>query len=91
MDRPRRHEEWLPRMPGAFPESESAPLGPTRSLGSDDSVSSLQENSDLYVAVMGTTGAGKSTFISHCTREEVRIGHDMESCESGPGPSSFLL
>lgn len=36
---------------------------------------------DVFIAVMGVTGAGKSTFISTLTDEEVEIGHDMESCE----------
>ena len=37
---------------------------------------------DLYIAVMGMTGVGKSTFISKCTDEEVIIGRGMQSCES---------
>ncbi|OBS29432.1 hypothetical protein FPOA_03369 [Fusarium poae] len=38
--------------------------------------------SDIFIAVMGMTGAGKSTFISHCTEEEVRISEPgaLESC-----------
>ncbi|KAF6824170.1 hypothetical protein CPLU01_11017 [Colletotrichum plurivorum] len=33
---------------------------------------------DVYIAVMGVTGAGKSTFISHCTQSQVKVGHDLE-------------
>ncbi|KAF4450875.1 GTP binding domain protein [Fusarium austroafricanum] len=28
----------------------------------------------VYVALMGLTGAGKSTFINHCTKQEVEVG-----------------
>lgn len=38
------------------------------------------DNEDIYIAVMGVTGAGKSTFISHCTEAEVPVGHNLESC-----------
>lgn len=37
--------------------------------------------SDVFIAVMGVTGAGKSTFISKCTEKEVRIGHNLQACE----------
>ncbi|KAH6869155.1 hypothetical protein B0T10DRAFT_594986 [Thelonectria olida] len=38
--------------------------------------------SDVFIAVMGMTGAGKSTFISHCTEEEVAISDPgaLQSC-----------
>lgn len=38
---------------------------------------------DLIVAVMGVTGAGKSTFISHCTSgsQGPVISHGITSCE----------
>ncbi|KAK0099504.1 hypothetical protein ONS96_008343 [Cadophora gregata f. sp. sojae] len=35
---------------------------------------------DLFVALMGVTGAGKSTFISHCTEENVGVGDGLKSC-----------
>jgi hypothetical protein len=40
--------------------------------------------SDVFIAVMGMTGAGKSTFISHCTDEEVAISDPgaLQSCKS---------
>jgi len=34
---------------------------------------------DVLLAVMGVTGAGKSTFISLLTKENVQIGHGLES------------
>lgn len=39
--------------------------------------------SDIYIAVMGVTGAGKSTFISACTEKEVKVGHDLQACTQG--------
>ena len=36
---------------------------------------------DVYVAVMGVTGAGKSTFIEKLTGKEVNIGHGLFSCK----------
>ncbi len=40
--------------------------------------------SDMFIAVMGVTGVGKSTFISHLAERAVKIGHDMEACEQTP-------
>jgi putative protein kinase ArgK-like GTPase of G3E family len=36
---------------------------------------------DIVIAVMGITGVGKSTFISHLTDEDVVIGRGLASCE----------
>ncbi|KAK4133946.1 hypothetical protein BT67DRAFT_422637 [Trichocladium antarcticum] len=36
---------------------------------------------DIVVAVMGVTGAGKTTFISHFA-PEAKVGHGLESCTS---------
>ncbi|OTA56918.1 hypothetical protein K449DRAFT_387310 [Hypoxylon sp. EC38] len=43
----------------------------------------VPQASDIYIAVMGVTGAGKSTFISACTEKEVKIGHDLQACTQG--------
>jgi ABC-type uncharacterized transport system ATPase component len=35
-----------------------------------------------FIAVMGVTGAGKSTFIQWASgNSDVEIGHDLKSCE----------
>ena len=36
---------------------------------------------DVYVAVMGVTGAGKSTFIEKLTGKEINVGHGLFSCK----------
>ncbi|KAF9054893.1 P-loop containing nucleoside triphosphate hydrolase protein [Panaeolus papilionaceus] len=35
---------------------------------------------DVLIAVMGPTGAGKSTFINDVSGHQVIIGHDLDSC-----------
>ena len=35
--------------------------------------------SDVYIAVMGITGSGKSTFVSICSERDAPIGLDLES------------
>ncbi|KAI0100423.1 P-loop containing nucleoside triphosphate hydrolase protein [Nemania sp. FL0031] len=35
---------------------------------------------DLWIAVMGVTGSGKSTFIKKLTKGDIEIGHDLEAC-----------
>ncbi|KAH7114770.1 hypothetical protein B0J13DRAFT_681560 [Dactylonectria estremocensis] len=37
---------------------------------------------DIFIAVMGVTGSGKSSFISLCSKKSVKIGHDLTSCTS---------
>ncbi|KAF1830684.1 hypothetical protein BDW02DRAFT_650469 [Decorospora gaudefroyi] len=38
---------------------------------------------DVFIAVMGMTGAGKSTFIEHCTKTPKSLsGHELISCTS---------
>lgn len=36
---------------------------------------------DVYIAVMGVTGSGKSSFISLCSGKTVEVGHRLEACE----------
>ncbi|PPR07081.1 hypothetical protein CVT24_010982 [Panaeolus cyanescens] len=37
---------------------------------------------DIIIAVMGPTGAGKSTFIKNATGYDLKIGNELESCTS---------
>ena len=39
----------------------------------------------VYIAIMGVTGAGKSSFISLLCDTKVEIGHDLDSCTSEVG------
>jgi ABC-type lipoprotein export system ATPase subunit len=41
----------------------------------------LQSKDDIIIAIMGVTGAGKSTFISLLSDEKIEIGHGLQSCE----------
>ena len=44
-------------------------------------VSVLCRPNSLFFLVVGTTGSGKSTFISTCARKKLKIGHDLQSCK----------
>lgn len=35
---------------------------------------------DVIIALMGVTGVGKSTFISHCTNKPIAINSGLQSC-----------
>jgi ATPase subunit of ABC transporter with duplicated ATPase domains len=41
----------------------------------------LCSKDDIVIAVMGVTGAGKSSFISLLSDEDIGIGHGLQSCE----------
>ncbi|PON28999.1 hypothetical protein TGAM01_v202107 [Trichoderma gamsii] len=43
----------------------------------------------VVIALMGGTGAGKSTFISLLTDEDVGIGHNLQSCTTEVGVYNF--
>ncbi|KAK0510284.1 hypothetical protein JMJ35_007678 [Cladonia borealis] len=45
---------------------------------------------DVYVAVMGVTGAGKSTFIEKLTGEEVNVNHGLVSCTADVEEYTFV-
>jgi len=42
---------------------------------------------DIIIAVMGITGSGKTTFISHFT-DNAEIGHNLTSCKLVPSTLS---
>ncbi|KAH7189594.1 uncharacterized protein B0J16DRAFT_117437 [Fusarium flagelliforme] len=37
---------------------------------------------DIFIAVMGITGSGKSSFIAKCSGKKIEIGHSQNSCTS---------
>lgn len=51
-------------------------------LADDGAAAESSQHRDVYIALMGVTGAGKSTFISKCTQEKIEIGETLESCKS---------
>jgi flagellar biosynthesis GTPase FlhF len=40
---------------------------------------------DVFIAILGVTGAGKSTFISKCSEKQVAIGHNLQACTQEVG------
>lgn len=36
---------------------------------------------DVYIAVMGLTGSGKSSFIRDATGQDVRVCDDFDACK----------
>ena len=36
---------------------------------------------NIFMAVMGVTGSGKSSFIKLCSQTEVNVGHGLQACE----------
>ncbi|PMD31450.1 hypothetical protein L207DRAFT_441988 [Hyaloscypha variabilis F] len=52
--------------------------------------SSDAQNADIVIAVIGMTGAGKSSFIASVTgREDIQVGHDLYSETSEVRPYRF--
>ncbi|KAI1412212.1 P-loop containing nucleoside triphosphate hydrolase protein [Hypoxylon sp. FL1857] len=49
----------------------------------------VPEKNDLVIALMGTTGSGKSSFIKLCTGRDVVVGHDLKSCTQDVQTYSF--
>ncbi|KAH7360313.1 P-loop containing nucleoside triphosphate hydrolase protein [Rhexocercosporidium sp. MPI-PUGE-AT-0058] len=45
---------------------------------------SAPKQGDIIIAVMGVTGAGKSTFIANVTGQDVQVGNTMDSCTTEP-------
>ncbi|KAL7270429.1 hypothetical protein RUND412_006868 [Rhizina undulata] len=65
---------------GTAVTSENAPTsGPTFLRSIRDNFSHAKQK-DVLIAVMGMTGVGKSSFISRITGQNVKIGHNLQSC-----------
>ncbi|KAK0718982.1 P-loop containing nucleoside triphosphate hydrolase protein [Apiosordaria backusii] len=45
---------------------------------------------DVYIAVMGVTGAGKSSFIATSSGQPVKVGHDLVSCTTDVEDVAFM-
>lgn len=52
----------------------------------------MSAQTQIYVAVMGVTGSGKSSFIKCCVeKNDIDIGHDLKSCEFNNSITSTWL
>ena len=84
------------RDPNAFPNLQPYETQSPQFAGST-STQNFQQHStsdatcqDVYIAVMGITGSGKSTFVGICSRQNAPIGHCLESSQLIHLPHSEL-
>ncbi|KAI1297084.1 hypothetical protein F5Y03DRAFT_387008 [Xylaria venustula] len=45
---------------------------------------------DVFLAVLGVTGAGKSTFVSQCSGQQAEVGESLESCTKEVESFTFM-
>ncbi|KAI6104713.1 P-loop containing nucleoside triphosphate hydrolase protein [Pisolithus croceorrhizus] len=68
---------------GGVPAVVKQPQGAGGIWEDDAAVKGGADSSDIIIALMGPTGAGKSSFIAHATKQEdTGVGHDLTSCTS---------
>ena len=63
----------------------SGPSRPLLSPSSQLDATTGSREPPVYIAMMGVTGAGKSSFISLLCDTKIEIGHDLDSCTSEVG------
>ncbi|TEA13924.1 hypothetical protein C8034_v003990 [Colletotrichum sidae] len=60
----------------------------------------VPRETDIFIACMGVTGSGKSSFISGYCGQQVKVGHELNSCTSvvevfpfelSPGQTVYLI
>ncbi|KIV87795.1 hypothetical protein PV11_03317 [Exophiala sideris] len=76
---------YVPRKPADLRNEKTKQKQEIQSSGDDITFS----KNDTVIAVMGVTGAGKSTFISLLTDAQIEIGHGLRSCTSKVGVYYF--
>ncbi|KAL7936397.1 P-loop containing nucleoside triphosphate hydrolase protein [Trichoderma chlorosporum] len=71
----------MPPVSSGMSEAKPELPMPPVSSGTSEAKSELSmlKSDDIVIAVMGITGAGKSTFISHFA-PDAKVGHDLQSC-----------
>ncbi|QPC59518.1 hypothetical protein HYE67_001749 [Fusarium culmorum] len=69
-------------MTGTDNKLVSVAAGPVNSVPKSFRSGHAPRPNDAFIALMGITGSGKSSFISKCTDKSATIGHDMISCTS---------
>ena len=56
--------------------------GPSKNkFNSGTKTNSTAPSNNIFIAVFGSTGTGKSSFISKLTGKDVKIGHGLQSCK----------
>ncbi|PTB58148.1 hypothetical protein M431DRAFT_78458, partial [Trichoderma harzianum CBS 226.95] len=71
-----------------MPPNQAAAETPPAENGFTNSQSDIEH---VYIAVMGVTGAGKSSLISLCTGKNVKIGHNLQSCTADVEDVEFMF
>lgn len=73
-------------IPGAFPDDKAEFSVPNSYQSRSTQIARPQRYAttpgfieDVYIAVMGVTGSGKSSFIELCTQMDCGIGHGLDS------------
>ncbi|QYS94986.1 ANK_REP_REGION domain-containing protein [Trichoderma simmonsii] len=88
-------KETLGRDRGIWQESQDYQMPPNQTAtmppATNGFTSGQTEIKHVYIAVMGVTGAGKSSLISLCTGKNVKIGHNLESCTADVEDVEFML
>ncbi|KAH6887450.1 hypothetical protein B0T10DRAFT_71258 [Thelonectria olida] len=77
--------DYPPSSPSVESSSESLILGTANqpNHGTDPRVfrdGRAPRSTDVFIAVMGVTGSGKSSFISHCCEKIAQVGHSLHAC-----------
>ena len=87
VDHNTRNATWVPPFrvtPGTGDGHDGSP-SPSDIQQSDSTDEHLDrptgERKKIWIAIMGATGAGKSTFISHLVDDPVRVGSGLNGCK----------
>lgn len=62
----------------------------TQTAGSQRNATTQGAIEDVYIAVMGVTGSGKSSFVELCTQMNCGIGHTLKS-GTNLDPGDFII
>lgn len=67
-------------VPKETPSKDKEPSPPPYTPRKEEVKPPESEKKRVYIAVMGQTGTGKSTFINQATGANLEVGHTMGSC-----------
>ncbi|KAF2680395.1 hypothetical protein K458DRAFT_479944 [Lentithecium fluviatile CBS 122367] len=77
------------RIPGSYPRTQD--LSPPQTRSRRTILNPNRKIEDIYIAVMGVTGAGKSSFIELCTGQKLGIGEGLRSHTQEVGEFAFMF